>query len=108
MSSFTMKKLATFTLVVALMAPSAAFASSGQQGYGGNNLAGLQQGNGNGPGSSSGTSPDAQKAQKAQTANTGSTLPFTGADLGVLAVAGGALMALGVGLRRLTQSPSQA
>ena len=36
----------------------------------------------------------------------GGSLPFTGADLGVLAAAGGILLSLGFGLRRLTHRPS--
>jgi hypothetical protein len=40
------------------------------------------------------------------TADEGGSLPFTGADLGVLAAAGGILLGLGFGLRRLTARPS--
>jgi hypothetical protein len=40
------------------------------------------------------------------TTDTGGSLPFTGADLGVLAAAGGILLSLGFGLRRLTHRPS--
>ena len=39
-------------------------------------------------------------------ADEGASLPFTGADLGVLAVAGGLLLGLGLGLRRLTHRPT--
>lgn len=35
----------------------------------------------------------------------GDQLPFTGLDLALLAGAGGLLLALGVGMRRLTRSP---
>ena len=33
-------------------------------------------------------------------------LPFTGLDLGLLAVAGGSLLVLGLGMRRLTRGPN--
>ena len=33
-------------------------------------------------------------------------LPFTGLDLGLLAVAGGSLLLLGFGMRRLTRGPN--
>jgi hypothetical protein len=36
------------------------------------------------------------------------SLPFTGADLGVVAAAGGLLLGFGFGLRRLTHRPTQA
>ncbi len=42
-------------------------------------------------------------------ANTdGGGLPFTGADLGLFATAGGVLLALGFGMRRLTRRPETA
>lgn len=40
--------------------------------------------------------------------NNGDELPFTGLDLALLAGAGGMLLALGVGMRRLTRSPESA
>jgi outer membrane biosynthesis protein TonB len=39
--------------------------------------------------------------------DSGGSLPFTGADLGVLAIAGAMMLALGFGLRRLTHRTSQ-
>ena len=94
------KRMLAIAGVVALLVPSAAFAqSSGDQGYGSPNLvAGLEEGSGGGPGG---------KPQAAQAADRGA-LPFTGADLGVLAAAGGILLGLGFGLRRLTHRPSEA
>jgi hypothetical protein len=89
--------------VVALLAPAAAFAqSSSDQSYGGpgNVVAGLQQGSGGGGGQNA--TPSTPNASKAE------SLPFTGSDLGVLAAAGGLLLALGFGLRRLTHRPLQA
>ena len=87
------KKILAVAGVIALLAPSAAFAQSSSEGYGGDNsvVAALDEGNGGGGGS--GDQP---------------SLPFTGGDLGVLAGAGGLLLALGFGLRRLTHRPSQA
>lgn len=44
-------------------------------------------------------------AATAQTPDDGDELPFTGLDLALLAGAGGMLLALGLGMRRLTRSP---
>ena len=38
----------------------------------------------------------------------GTSLPFTGFDVGLLAIAGAALVAVGVGTRRLTRRPDTA
>jgi hypothetical protein len=97
-----MKRLFAIAGVVALIAtammPVAAFAQSSVEGYGGPNVvAGLEEGGGNG-----GPPPSAPVKRE------GASLPFTGADLGVLAAAGGVLLALGFGLRRLTHRPTQA
>jgi len=40
-------------------------------------------------------------------ANSGGTLPFTGLDLGFIALAGVVLVFAGVGLHRLTRKPSE-
>jgi hypothetical protein len=82
------------TAMLALAAP-AVYAQSGQEGYGGSNVvAGLEQGGGGDTGA------------PVQAATDEGSLPFTGADLGVLAAAGGLLLGLGLGLRRLTHRPS--
>ena len=47
-------------------------------------------------------------AGSTQSTDGGSSLPFTGLDLGLLALAGGALVAVGVGMRRLTRAPESA
>ena len=85
--------------VVALLAPSAAFAQASNEAYGGDGdvVAGLESGSG-GNGGNNNTSP---------TTTEGDNLPFTGSDLGVLAAAGGALLGLGFGLRRMTHSPTR-
>ena len=41
-------------------------------------------------------------------ADDGTSLPFTGLDVGLLAIAGTALVAVGVGTRRLTRRPDTA
>jgi hypothetical protein len=93
------------TALLAFAAP-AAFAQSGSEGYSGSNVvAGLDQG-GNGGGNAGGQVAAAQTTPVQATTDTGGSLPFTGADLGVLAAAGMILLSLGYGLRRLTHRPS--
>jgi hypothetical protein len=95
------KKIVAIASAVALLAPSAAFAASGSEngGYAGSNdvVAGLEQGSGGGGGPSGTTS-----------GNAGGSLPFTGSDLSVIVGAGGMLLGLGFGLRRLTHRPTRA
>jgi hypothetical protein len=98
------KKSLAIAAMTALLVPAGALAqSSSDNTYGGpgNVVSGLEQGSGNGtaPSTSSNTAP--------KTASQGG-LPFTGADLGVLAAAGGMLLGLGFGLRRLTHRPTEA
>src|SRR3954468_9817199 len=86
------KKLLAVVGAAALLAfaAPAAMAQSGTEGYGRSHvLAGLEQGGGGDTG-----------APVQATANEGGSLPFTGADLGVLAVAGGLLLGLRLGRRR--------
>ena len=84
------------TAMLALAAPAGYAAESGTEGYGGSNVvAGLEQGGGGDSG-----------APVQAAADEGASLPFTGADLGVLAAAGGLLLGLGLGLRRLTLRPT--
>ncbi len=97
------KKILAIASAVALLAPSAAFAASGSEkgGYAGSNdvVAGLEQGSGgNNGGGASGTT----------SGNAGGSLPFTGSDLSVIVGAGGMLLGLGFGLRRLTHRPTRA
>jgi hypothetical protein len=102
------KKSLAIAGVLALLAPATAMAgdSSSNDGYGGpgNVVAGLQQGSGGGGnnGGGGGNAPQPVKASQS------GSLPFTGADLGVLAAAGGLLAGLGFGLRRLTHRPAGA
>ncbi len=99
------KKALAIASISALLVPTAAMAQSSDEGYGGpgNVISGLEQGGGNGGG---GNAPAQQQPVKAQAQ--GGNLPFTGADLGVLAAAGGLLAGFGFGLRRLTHRPTQA
>ena len=92
------KKTFAMAGVIALLAPSAAFAQASNEAYGGDGdvVAGLESGSGDDGGN---TSPQTTE---------GDNLPFTGSDLGVLAAAGGALLGLGFGLRRMTHRPTGA
>lgn len=113
-------KIKTIALAAtaALVLPSAALAASSQEGYGGPNnvVAGIEETNGNPP--SGGTTPSTDTspsvgavadttAASPVAAESTDSLPFTGADLGVLAVVGALMLAFGFGLRRLTRHPSQ-
>jgi hypothetical protein len=103
-----MKKIMAIAGVGALLVPAAAVASSSDEGYSGpgNVVQGLQQGGGGGGGGGGGNNAS-EPAVKASSQESGK-LPFTGADLGVLAAAGGLLAGLGFGLRRLTNRPTEA
>jgi hypothetical protein len=55
-----------------------------------------------------GGTPPSASVTPATTADSGSgTLPFTGLDVALFAVAGGLLVAAGFGMRRLTRAPGQ-
>jgi hypothetical protein len=99
--------IAVFAAVSALALPASALASSGQEGYAGPNsvVAGIQGGGGGGPTSSApAPAPVAESAAAPVSASEESgTLPFTGANLGILAGGGLLLLVLGFGLRKLTQ-----
>lgn len=92
--------LATLILTLAVGAP-AAFAQSSQDGYIQEGPSVVDQTSGNDPddGSDSGGDPNSTSSVA------GDELPFTGLDLGLVAVAGASLMVLGVGMRRLTRAP---
>jgi len=77
--------VAVLLLSLALAAP-ASFAQSGQTGY-------IQQG------------PSIVDRTGGDTPDESDELPFTGLDLGLIGVAGGSLMLLGLGMRRLTRAP---
>ncbi len=96
--------VAALTMMLAVMAP-AAEAKSGGDGYRATGPSILDQTVSDGPGVKSGTSPTNQKAEPSSTTQrtaSSESLPFTGLDLGIVAVAGGSLMLLGFGMRRLT------
>jgi hypothetical protein len=104
------KKLLAIAGVLALLAPSAALAQSSDEAYGGDNnvVAGLEQGGGNAGGGGGNASSPTSSPTSGPSSSGGGSLPFTGSDLGVVAAAGGLLLGLGFGLRRLTHRPSQA
>jgi hypothetical protein len=81
---------AALICVLFLALPGAALATSGDDGYEeqGSAVQGVVNANDNGGG--------------------GGSLPFTGAELGVLAGAGGVLVLLGFGLRRMTHGSAEA
>jgi hypothetical protein len=85
--------IAAVMIVGILVLPGAAFAQSGVTGY--SNQAGAVQGQIN---------DDVAGTSEAS----GSSLPFTGSDLAIVAAAGIMLASLGVGLRRLTHAPREA
>jgi hypothetical protein len=91
------KSLIAIVCAFALMVPSVAFAQSSDEGYGGSGGIAGQIESGSPPPSG----PTAVESDE------GASLPFTGADLGVLATAGGLLVLLGFGLRRMTHRPSE-
>lgn len=107
-------KIKTIVLAVAavMVLPSAALANSSQEGYGGPNnvVAGIEDDNASSPPPAVNAVADESESSPAPAASApaeSSSLPFTGADLGVLAAAGLLMLALGFGLRRLTHHPSQ-
>lgn len=81
-----MALVAVLLLSLAVAAP-ASFAQSGQDGY-------IQQG----PSIVDRTGGDPPPSSSDE-------LPFTGLDLGLIGVAGGSLLLLGMGMRRLTRAP---
>lgn len=99
-----MKRLALIMAViaVALTATAPAYgASSVGDAYGGSGggiLGSVEQGGGGNSGGSSTPAP-----AQVQVASTEGTLPFTGLDLGLLAIGGIALVGVGVGLRRFAR-----
>ena len=89
------KKVSAALLCVLFLAlPGAALAQSGTNGYEeqGSAVQGVVNANDNGGGGG----------------GSGGSLPFTGAELGVLAGAGGLLVLLGFSLRRMTHGSAEA
>lgn len=105
-----MKRLALIMAVVAVVFTSGApayAASSVGDAYGGNGggiLGAVENGGGNTGGNGGGSQPASTPAPATvQVASSESTLPFTGLDLGLLAIGGIALVGVGVGLRRFAR-----
>jgi hypothetical protein len=103
------KKFVAGTIGAALLfgAPPALAQSSAQQGYSkpfGIVETQLDNGNkGNSPGSATST-PVARTPETVTQTRSSSKLPFTGLDLVLVVGAGGILLALGLGMRRLSRS----
>jgi hypothetical protein len=99
------KKILAGTISAMLLVAAPAFAqSSAQQGYskpGGAVQTQLQNGGG---GNSPGASTSTPAAAKVTQAKASGKLPFTGLDLVLVVGAGGVLLALGLGMRRLSRS----
>ena len=107
------KRILAIAVVVVVLVPSVALAqSSSDKGYGGPNnvVQALDQENDATPRTPSDDNDAVRSANDSRNAShsNGSSLPFTGADLGVLAAVGGLLVATGFGLRRLTHRPFEA
>ena len=97
------KKFLAGTISAALLfgAPSAFAASSAQQGYskpGGIVQTELENGGGNSPGAV------VQTPERATETKSSGSLPFTGLDVVLVVAAGGLLLGLGLGMRRLTRT----
>jgi len=114
----TMAIAASALLTLALLAPAALAQSSSQDGYIQEGPSILDEtGNDNGdvaPGAENGAGNDDEAALVGDSGATpvddtqeasASQLPFTGADLGLVGLAGASLMLLGFGMRRLTRTP---
>ncbi len=90
------RTFALLLLAIALLAPSTAFGQDARDGYGYDVLGEIQTIEPQ-PGSNTSESPPATPAPP--TSN--SSLPFTGADVGIVAGLGIVLLAAGLGLRRV-------
>jgi hypothetical protein len=109
MSNSITNKVLVAAVAVAMLVPTAAMAQSSNEGYGGPNNVVSDVGNGGGSGpADSGNAGTPAASAPVEVSDAGASLPFTGADLGVLLAAGAMLLALGLGLRRLTHRPSDA
>ena len=89
--------LGALLCALTLFAAPAAFAQSVQDGYA-EPAGSIQQQIGGE------TDPPAPPAHTTRVGDSGPSLPFTGLDLGLLAVAGGVLLAVGFAARRLSSS----
>jgi hypothetical protein len=107
------KTLIAAILGVFLAVPVPAFAGSAQDAYdipGGSIQEELEQPRGNVPGNAPGArpgqpgQPGQPSAEVREAQAQGGNLPFTGLDLGLMVGVGGILLALGLGMRRLSRS----
>ena len=101
------KNIAAIASVVALAAPASAFGQTAQEGYG--SVLG-EVGQIESRPAASATAPSAAPSQAPAAAPTPAepvaegSLPFTGADIGIVAALGIALLAAGIGLRRIREN----
>lgn len=103
-----MKRLALIMAVgaIALLAASPAYgqgAVGDTYGGGGNDALPVIQDGGNDGGGTAGDQAASAPAQVSVTNDSGSSLPFTGLDVGLLVLGGIALVGIGVGLRRVAR-----
>jgi hypothetical protein len=106
MSRSIINKVLIAALTIALLAPTAALAQSSNEGYGGPNNVVSGVGDSGGPTTPTPVADTTPADTTPVETSDAAALPFTGADLGVLLAAGAILLALGLGLRRLTHRPS--
>jgi hypothetical protein len=99
-------KITALAVLAVLAFPAAAFAASSNEGYGGPNnvVSGIEDTGDDSTPPAGDVAADTAEGVEPQES---STLPFTGADIGILVAVGALLLAFGFGLRRLTHSPSQ-
>jgi hypothetical protein len=98
-------KILVGAMSLGLLVPSAAFAASPTtEGY--NSPGGVVQDEIQTKPASTSSNTPAAATTPAAAANSGGKLPFTGLDLGLVVIAGGVLLVLGLGIRRFTRPPS--
>ncbi len=90
--------VALLVLSLTLMAP-LAYGQSSREGYVEQGPSTLNQVGGGGGGGGGGAAPEA---------SSGGELPFTGLDVGLIAIAGASLVLMGFAMRRLTRAPDAA
>ena len=97
-------------LCVVAMSAGTAFAQSGGDAYkgSGEQVQGNVQGGGGGGDQQPPASGIAGTTGTAGTTSDGGSLPFTGLDLALIVAVGGALLAVGLGTRRLLRQPDAA
>lgn len=107
------KIVASLAVLAMLALPALALGASSDEGYGGPNnvVSGVQTDSSGDPTSSAEPEVESDEGETAGVSSVSDddsgVLPFTGADLLIMAASGGLLLMFGFGLRRLTRHPSQ-